>query len=85
MPECAYTNRILDIPWVLNMSKLGIWMGSQYASITQSFEYARIHFDRVLNTSWVLNMPGFWIWKDYEYAKVLQNSKYATIWLNISE
>ena len=34
------------------------WQGSQYASITQHYEYARICLDIVLNISWVLNMPG---------------------------
>ena len=65
MPECAYINKILNIPRVLkygkipNMAKLSIWKGSQYASIKQHSEYARIWLDRVLNISWVLNMPGF--------------------------
>ena len=40
-------------------SKFRIWQGSQYASVTQHPEYARIFFDRVSNVSWVLNMPGF--------------------------
>ena len=33
--------------------------GSQYTSVTQHSEYARICTDRVLNISWVLNMSGF--------------------------
>ena len=37
---------------VLNMTS------SQYTSVTQRSEYARICLDRVLNISWVLNMQG---------------------------
>ena len=44
---------------ILNMAKFSIWQNSQYARVTQHFEYARICFDRVLSISWVLNMPGF--------------------------
>ena len=43
---------------ILNMAKLCIWQGSQYASATQRSEYARVCL-RVLNTSGVQNMPGF--------------------------
>ena len=55
-------------------AKFWIWQGSQYASVTQRFEYTRICLDRVLNISWVLNMPGFWIRQGSEYARVTQNS-----------
>ena len=34
---------------ILNMAKFWIWQGSQYASVTQRSEYARICFHRVLN------------------------------------
>ena len=85
MPELTYTNRILNMPWVLNMSKFWIWQGSQYASVTQRSEYARIWLDRVLTISLVLNMLEFWIWQGSEYASVTQYSKYVTIWLNMSE
>ena len=44
-------NRILDKFWVLNMQNFRIWQGSQYASVTQRSEYARIFIDRVLNLS----------------------------------
>ena len=30
MPECTYTNRILNIPQVLNMPKFWIWESSEY-------------------------------------------------------
>ena len=42
---------------VLNMGKLWICQGFQYASVTQHSEYARI--GRVLNMSYVLNMLSF--------------------------
>ena len=38
---------------ILNMQ------GSQYVSVTQCSEYARICLGRVLNMFWVLNVPGF--------------------------
>ena len=44
---------------ILNIAKLWIWQASQYASITQRSEYARIWLDRVFNISWVLHVPGF--------------------------
>ena len=77
MQECAYINTILNITWVLDIPKFWIWQGSQYESITQPSEYARICLDRVLNFFLVLNMPGFWIWQSSEYAKITQGSKYA--------
>ena len=40
---------------ILNMAKFWISHGSQYASITQPSEYARICLDRILNISWVLS------------------------------
>ena len=58
------------MPLVLNMSEFWVWQDSQYASVTQHSEYARIRLDRVLNISWVLNMPGTWIWQDSEYLSV---------------
>ena len=61
---------------LLNMGKFWIWQGSQYASVTQRSEYARICLNRVLNLSSVLNIPGFWIWQGSEYAGVT----YARIW-----
>ena len=67
------------------MVKSWISKGSQYASVTQCSEYARICLDRVLNTSRVLNVPGFWLWQGSEYARVTQGSNYAIIWLNMSE
>ena len=70
---------------LLNMVKLWIWQGSQYASVTQRSEYARICLDRVLNMSWVLNASQLWIWHGSEYAGVTQASKYVAIWLNMSE
>ena len=57
-----------------------IWQGSQYASVSQRFEYAKIFLpwqssEYILDSKYasVLNM------------KVTQGPKYATIWLNISE
>ena len=73
------------MPRVLNMPTFWICQGTQYVSVTQHSEYARICLDRVLNISWVLNMPGFWIWQGSEYVRVTQGSKYATIWLHMSE
>ena len=70
--------------WLVHMPKFWIWQGSQYVSVTQCSQYARICNDKVLNISWVLNMPGFWIWQGSEYIRVTQGSKYATIWLNMS-
>ena len=43
MPECAYINRLMNMPRV--------WQGPQYASVTQRSDYARICLDRVLNIS----------------------------------
>ena len=65
---------------ILNLKKFWIWQGSQYASVSQSSEYARI----------------FLVWQSSEYIssskyasilnmKVTQASKYATIRLNMSE
>ena len=55
---------------ILNTAKFWIWQGSQYASVTQRSEYARISIARVLNISGskyarILNMAGFWICKSY--------------------
>ena len=50
MPECAYTDMILNMSWVLNMSKFSIWPSSEYASVTQHSEYVRICLDRVNKT-----------------------------------
>ena len=44
MSECAYINRTLNMPWVLNMRKIlnmakfGIWQGSQYASVARIWQ-----------------------------------------------
>ena len=73
---------ILNVPGILNMAEFWIWQGSQYASVAQCSEYARMYLDRVLNISWILHMSGFWIWQGSEYARVIQRSKYATICLN---
>ena len=70
---------------ILNLAKFWIWQGSQYASVTQRSDYARICLSRVLNISWVLNMLGFWVSQGSEYLKVIQGSKYARMWLNMSE
>ena len=64
----------------MNLTKFWIWQGSQYASVSQRSEYARI----------------FLAWQSSEYilgckyasilnVKVTQGFKYATIWLNMSE
>ena len=66
------------------MTKFWVWQGTQYESITQRSEYARICLDKVLNISQDLNMQGFLIWQGSEHARVTQGSKYAPIWLNIS-
>ena len=66
---------------ILNTAKFWIWQGSQYGTVTQRYEYARICLDRVFNMSWVQNMPGFWMYQGSEYARVTQGSKYAKIWL----
>ena len=59
---------------ILNTEKFRIWQSSQYASITQHSEYARICLGQVINISWVLNIPGFWIWSNSEYARVTKGS-----------
>ena len=53
MSECAYINRILDIPGVLKYGRV------ENASVTQHSEYTGICLDIVLIISWVLNMPEF--------------------------
>ena len=53
---------------ILTMAKFWLWHISQYASLTQRSEYARICLDRLLDISWVLNMPRFWIWQGLEYS-----------------
>ena len=58
---------------ILNMAKFRIWQGSQYPSVTERSEYARICLNRVPNISWVLNMPGFWICKSYTRFQICQN------------
>ena len=57
--ECASGLKYVKI---LNMAKFWMWQGSQYASVSQRSQYARICLDRVLNISRILNMPGSWIW-----------------------
>ena len=63
---------------ILNIEKFWIWQDSQYASVTQHSEYARIYLKRVLNLSSFLNMVGL-------KCKSSQDSKYATLSLNMSE
>ena len=70
--EYAYTECVK----ILNLTKFWIWQGSQYASVSQHFEYTRIFL--VLNISY------------FKYANILNMkvtlvSEYATIWLNMSE
>ena len=36
---------------ILDTEKFGTWQGSQYASVTERSEYARICLDRVMNIS----------------------------------
>ena len=67
MPECAWINRILNMPRLLNIPNFQIWQGFQYASVTKHSENARICLDRVLNISWVLDARI----KDSEYGRVL--------------
>ena len=74
--EYAYTKYAK----ILNLIKFQIWQGSQYASVSQCSEYARISLARPCSEY----IPGF------KYAnilnrKVVQGFKYATIWLNMSE
>ena len=89
MPEYAWmclNKQDSEYAWgPKNMPKFWIWQGSQYASITQRSEYARICLERVLNISWVLNIPGFWIGQGSEYVRITQGATYDTTWLNISE
>ena len=87
MPECAYINRILSMPRVLNIPQFWLSKCFQYDSTTEHCGYARIYLDRVLNISWVLNMllNIFWIWQGAKYANVTHGSKCITIWLNMSE
>ena len=39
---CRYKQ---DSEYALNMAKFWIWQGSQYASVTQRYEYVRICLD----------------------------------------
>ena len=89
MPECAYINRILNMPQILNMPKFWLWQCCEYGrvlnmwtlhSILSMPEYALT----VVNISWALNMPGFWMTGFWIY-KSYTGSKYSTIWLNMSE
>ena len=73
------------MPWVLNMPKPWIRQYSQYASVTQRFEYAIICLHRVLNISRVLDMSRFWVWQGSEYARVTHGSKCSSIWFNMSK
>ena len=90
MPErCLYkqdSKYVLGAKYakILNMAKFWIWQDSQYASVTQRSECARICLD-IPNISWVLNTPGFWILQGSEYARVTQGFKYAAIWLNMCQ
>ena len=75
MPDCAYINRILNMPWVLTMLKFWIWQSSEYG--------------RVLNMQprvIILNIPNV-PWQSSEY--ILQNGwiclKRMRIYLNMSE
>ena len=65
MCECAYINRVLNIPLVLNMLKFGIRQSSEYGTVLNMsalysiMDVPRICLGRLLNISWVLNMLGF--------------------------
>ena len=74
MPEYAEINKILNMPWVLKSGpqiqnfeyeKVLNLQGSEYASVTQRSEYAKICLDSVLNYTSVskyariLTMAGF--------------------------
>ena len=65
MCECAYINRVLNIPLVLNMLKFGIKQSSEYGTVLNMsalysiMDVPRIFLGRLLNISWVLNMLGF--------------------------
>ena len=49
-----------------------LYGSSQYASVTQHSEYARVCLDRVLNINWVLYMLGYKLGSIYaEYCRVL--------------
>ena len=80
MPECPYKQdpeyasrpNYAKIPKTTNFR---IWQGSEYASVTQRSEYAKICLDRVLNIILVANMSEFWTWQGSEYARVAQGSK----------
>ena len=41
MPEYAF-DKVLNISWVLNMSRYSIWQGSEYAEVTQGSKYVMI-------------------------------------------
>ena len=59
MPECAYINRILNMPRVLKMSKFCICQsseygsGTQYTGVTQRSEYARVTQGPKYATKWL--------------------------------
>ena len=64
---------------VLYIGKFWMLQASEYAMVTQLFEYARRCHCRVPSMSWDLHIQGFWIWEGTKYAGVTQRSNYATI------
>ena len=82
MPECASGPRYGKI---LNMTNFSAWEVSQYASIKQSSEYARIYPGKVLNIFSVLNMSAisfimFWdFWMFYQIFLSPQVKRWAII------
>ena len=93
MPECLYKQdpEYASGPKyanILNMAKFWIWQGSQYASIAQRPEYAKMRkYDKVLYmrrdaNGRVLNIPGFRVCQVSAYANIVQGSEYAWVRLN---
>ena len=54
-----YLSRLSGASNFTSFYNLIIWQGSQYESVTERSEYARICLERVLNISWALDMPEF--------------------------
>ena len=89
MPEHAQINRILNMPGVLDMSKLWIGQGSKYGKVLimqvlhsvlniPEYEYPRICLNRALNVSRVLNMSQYG-WKCLNRTWIWRNMSEFTI------
>ena len=78
MPECAYTNRILNMPWFLNMPKFWICLSSEYGRLfnMRALHSVLIMQENALKEVWIY--LRFYIWQDSEYSKVRTACKSRT-------